>query len=322
MLYGKTALHVACCARNTTVVGYLLSWASDLVHIEDNNGRTPLFDACRSGSLETVEALLQAGAKVNISDNTGLTALHSCTELAVEQRFWTREDYIQVVKNFEYPIFSHYSSSLPYVEKLHLRHDEFHCHHSSWLCTEGQSKVVNLDLCVRDVVRELLAAGADISAEGGDPSMVPIEYAREFDCQWMVAVLDNPKPDTATIPKQPSLLDEGVLKDDVLRNPWKYMSLYRLEDIAWLRDNDANFFGSVAVDEQKYLCHIYSFTEAAVLRGLTGVVLQLGNAVRYNESQFTQTIPVDKWTLEIISQNRSREIPYSNGGHWDPDRIK
>lgn len=162
-------------------------------------------------------------------------------------------------------------------------------------------------------------AGADISALEGDTAIVPIEYARKLDCQGMVAVLE--KSETETVIEQPSLLGKEVLKDDVLRSPWKYISLYRLEDIAWLKENSANLFGPVTINK-KHFSRVDSFSEAAVVRDLTEVVLQLGSAVRYNDSRFTQTIPVDKWTLEIISQNQSHEIPKSNGSHWDPDRIK
>ena len=51
---------------------------SDLAHLQDKNGWTPLHEAARAGSIETVDLLLQYGADLNLRTAGGLggTALY------------------------------------------------------------------------------------------------------------------------------------------------------------------------------------------------------------------------------------------------------
>ncbi|TQN67885.1 Serine/threonine-protein phosphatase 6 regulatory ankyrin repeat subunit B, partial [Colletotrichum shisoi] len=62
--------------------------APDLVHQVDGDGRTPLFDACISGLVEPVGALLRAGARLDAVDVQGRTPLDACAEFLQEREHW------------------------------------------------------------------------------------------------------------------------------------------------------------------------------------------------------------------------------------------
>ena len=75
---GQTALHGRCISLNVdysnNILKTLLSHSAD-VHLRDAYGRTPLHYACRNAWSDTVNILLEAGAKVNIVDSVGWTEL-------------------------------------------------------------------------------------------------------------------------------------------------------------------------------------------------------------------------------------------------------
>ena len=91
---GKNLLHLTAKTRNPNAVGLLLDHfqtigRSDLINAQDDRGRTPLHEACRSGQPESVDLLLRAGAKVNAEDKCKLTPLHACAEFEKESLFWS-----------------------------------------------------------------------------------------------------------------------------------------------------------------------------------------------------------------------------------------
>ncbi|KAK6069961.1 hypothetical protein SCUP234_10376 [Seiridium cupressi] len=89
---GLTPLHLAARARQSNVIGMLLSAVagrSDKVDARDQNGRTPLHYACRSGRSETVSLLLAAGADPTAQDANDRTPLDACTEFEEEQALWS-----------------------------------------------------------------------------------------------------------------------------------------------------------------------------------------------------------------------------------------
>ncbi|KAF7555900.1 hypothetical protein G7Z17_g1774 [Cylindrodendrum hubeiense] len=78
--HGRNILHIACRARNPSTVSYLCSQAPWAISQADNNGRTPLFEACLVGCPETVVLLVQHGAAIDVVDIEGLTPFHICVE--------------------------------------------------------------------------------------------------------------------------------------------------------------------------------------------------------------------------------------------------
>ncbi|KAL4965773.1 ankyrin repeat-containing domain protein [Aspergillus stella-maris] len=95
---GRNLLHIASTARQSNAVGLLIDhYASighmDLVNRQCKNGRTPLHEGCRSGRIETISLLLDAGADVNAAkirdvDGKGLRPLDACLEFGEELALW------------------------------------------------------------------------------------------------------------------------------------------------------------------------------------------------------------------------------------------
>ncbi|KAL4748202.1 hypothetical protein BDW72DRAFT_180912 [Aspergillus terricola var. indicus] len=86
-------LHIASRARQSNIVGLLLEHYQStgqisLVNARCKIGRTPLHDACRSGRLETVTLLLQAGADINAEDAKQKRVLDACVEFTEEGKLW------------------------------------------------------------------------------------------------------------------------------------------------------------------------------------------------------------------------------------------
>ena len=71
---GWTALHYAASGGHVSVIEYLLD-NSAYIDAESPNGTTPLMMAAMYGSPESVKALIQAGADLNVKNSLGLTAL-------------------------------------------------------------------------------------------------------------------------------------------------------------------------------------------------------------------------------------------------------
>ncbi|KAJ5301629.1 hypothetical protein N7508_006492 [Penicillium antarcticum] len=86
-LTNQNVLHFAASAREGNNVGLLIAESrakktlDSLLNQRDGNGSSPLHKACQSGSLESVLFLVEAGAEVDIQDNTGVTPLDLCRNI-------------------------------------------------------------------------------------------------------------------------------------------------------------------------------------------------------------------------------------------------
>lgn len=82
-----TPLHLAARARQCNSIGLLLEYigekAKEAVNAQDQKGRTPLYYACRSGKVESVQLLVDAGAST-IDANL----FQACAEFEEEQTLW------------------------------------------------------------------------------------------------------------------------------------------------------------------------------------------------------------------------------------------
>ncbi|KAJ0417945.1 ankyrin repeat-containing domain protein [Aspergillus carlsbadensis] len=90
---GRNLLHIALTARQSNVVGLLLEHYPSAIQESMANapckrGRTPLHEAARSGRLETVTLLLDAGANASATDTDGKDILYACSEFKAEKELW------------------------------------------------------------------------------------------------------------------------------------------------------------------------------------------------------------------------------------------
>ncbi|KAF3805193.1 hypothetical protein GCG54_00010470 [Colletotrichum gloeosporioides] len=84
---GLTALHLATLNRKTNIVGILIEaldsvCLSSMVNMRNTRGRTPLYYACASGTIETVRLLLEAGAEIETTTFEG-SAWDGCAHIEV-----------------------------------------------------------------------------------------------------------------------------------------------------------------------------------------------------------------------------------------------
>jgi ankyrin repeat protein len=86
---GLTSLHLATRARQSNIVGMLVSSEiakSYIVNVKDEKGNTPLYYACRSGRPETVQLLFDAGADASNKD-----LWLACAEFEDEEKLWAQD---------------------------------------------------------------------------------------------------------------------------------------------------------------------------------------------------------------------------------------
>ena len=75
----ETALHFAVRNCHEALVEALLSWNAN-VNSQTHQGKTPLFEACQTGSLPCVLKLLKAGASVTLPNMYGSMPIHRAAE--------------------------------------------------------------------------------------------------------------------------------------------------------------------------------------------------------------------------------------------------
>ncbi|SPJ71033.1 uncharacterized protein FTOL_00761 [Fusarium torulosum] len=95
---GLNVFHLASRCRQSNTIGLLLDWfkttktAEDLqtaVNAKDKRGRTPLYYACASGRHQSVQLLIESGARVDLETYDG-SALNGCADFEKELKNWDR----------------------------------------------------------------------------------------------------------------------------------------------------------------------------------------------------------------------------------------
>lgn len=113
---GRTALHIASMEGHIEVASTLISKASALLQLTDNDGRAPLHLASANGHRELLTILIGQGADIDAQDNMGNTALHIASEAG----------YIAVVKVLvEYgasPLIENKAEDVPICLAVRERH--------------------------------------------------------------------------------------------------------------------------------------------------------------------------------------------------------
>ncbi|KAK7473302.1 hypothetical protein BaRGS_00035434 [Batillaria attramentaria] len=92
----STALHIAATNDNVECVRLLIFNGEADINVRDNSQMTALHLACHRAKLQTVEALLELGADVNVADEDGDTPLHLCIGGKIEGYGKTEKAEVEV----------------------------------------------------------------------------------------------------------------------------------------------------------------------------------------------------------------------------------
>ncbi|WQF78855.1 Putative NACHT nucleoside triphosphatase, P-loop containing nucleoside triphosphate hydrolase [Colletotrichum destructivum] len=319
----RNALHLACRARNSAAVGYLIDQAPDLVHQVDGDGRTPLFDACISGLVESVGALLRAGARLDAVDVHGRTPLDACAEFLQEREHWVAS--LSRWLQGKFSACDVYRPSMPpgalpvlkencFGQRETMFRDMFRETRSDLLQNEG--------MAIRSVVRALLDAGVEstrTSRPGDNDNAVSDRSGNSIDSHFSALLqghysnqhLGDSYFDSTGRARLSKEVEALTTTDDILRDPRRHISNLSPDDVRQLVEKDANLVGCLVVDEKKtsashrYL-HGVSFVEYAAANGMTEMVMALGDTVHYGtEGAGT---PLDRWTSEALLPDANKEI--------------
>ncbi len=76
----QTVLHAAALANHAELIPVLLKIAPDLLNQKNNDGKTPLYSACKCGSLEAASRLIELGADIHAVNDKGETILHAAAQ--------------------------------------------------------------------------------------------------------------------------------------------------------------------------------------------------------------------------------------------------
>ncbi|KAL4989608.1 ankyrin repeat-containing domain protein [Aspergillus falconensis] len=166
----QNPLHIAALSKQSNTLGLLVESLPDSqrqlsIDQRDEEGRTPLFYACRLGHLQSVSILLQAGADVHIADKNGETPLHACAQFRAQRK---------------YP-----DPHRPPV------------HDGDWRKVQDEDEALG----VHGIIRALRSHGADILARDKH-KRTPLDVAVHYENEEMVAaLLDDTKEALQSLPE-------------------------------------------------------------------------------------------------------------------------
>lgn len=280
---GRSALHLACRARQSNVVGFLLHrTCNSLINGADSYGRTPLHDACTSGRPESVYYLLRSGAEIEAKDSNGRTPLHACAEFATEQHIWfLLGDHNKAAGQFNVDRYR------PNAERTSVR----------W-CTLTRDYIPLSNghdtARIGVIVDLLLGAGANVTATDSD-RVTPLELALAYSCKEMISRLQftlaavmkqlamrTGRKDLTfsalvslekSNPLRTLIIPETFLQE-VCQHPAQYIHLLQPEDIDWIASQNGVVTGANNGYTHASLLHL------AAENGFTEILCQLGSAAK------------------------------------------
>lgn len=203
---GITSLHFAARTRHPNIVGLLLQYldAGNLTVIDcmDMKGRTPLHYACRSGLIETVKLLLDAGA-----DASDKNLLFACAEFQDEQMLWTQDVHPAYVKA------NQQARGITIDDKTRMCSSSIHKRSNE---LDAPDDVARLD----EIIETLIAHGCDtsplflkVSHAWGSSAL---EKAADLDFQYTLSCLmrarDKVPRDVNGFSTNTTLLEENAVK--------------------------------------------------------------------------------------------------------------
>jgi ankyrin repeat protein len=158
---GHNSLHFAAKAKRSNIVGLICKLYKDNawpIDQRDERGRTPLHYAAHSGISESVYYLLQSGANPNSKDRNGSTPLHMAAEhqIDVVRLRKQRDEKPQASWNDTPPGMAKLAPYMSAKRKGRRKPQEKENQNLSLGISQEEEA-----LMIRDVVRQLLSAGAD-----------------------------------------------------------------------------------------------------------------------------------------------------------------
>ncbi|KAJ5328085.1 hypothetical protein N7452_008475 [Penicillium brevicompactum] len=175
---GRTPLHFAAIGGQSNVVGLLLETHEPnlmFINHQCSNRRSALHEASRSGSPECVSLLLNGSADLSLTDERGRTALHAAAGFKE----------IPEAQKME-PVYHSQPASLADSRSTFQRRkrkNDFISLVSREICSSGDDA-----RCIGEVVRLLLAAGADPNWPDKN-GLRPLDVAISLGCASVVEIL-------------------------------------------------------------------------------------------------------------------------------------
>ena len=310
----RSALHLACRARQSGVVALLLQKnGRSMVPIVDKHGQTPLHIACTAGRPEAVHYLLKNGASTSATDKLGRTPLHACSEYHIERNLWF------VLKHGQEQSGQHLTDK---YRPTPGRYQGTSRSTFSWaLFAQSDDHDTTR---IGKIVKSLIAAGADPAVkDNGD--CTPLDRALRTESHEMVAALvdcvDLSELDPEIKEKWSSQFEavvnlgrskfdsRNLSPDNLCKYPKDYIRLLNPDAVAWLIDQDADITGLRGDFDRESLLRV------AVEEGLVEVVERMGGLCRAFDD------PAD---VRQVLEGRKNSLPYkrwptlhTNMRHWN-----
>ncbi|KAL8860194.1 MAG: hypothetical protein Q9178_003458 [Gyalolechia marmorata] len=227
---GRSVLHYAARANNSNVLGLVLQVLghmekTNLLHHKDHNGRTALHDAVRSGSLESVQILLDSSADPNVNDNKGRRPLHIASEIKEEQmlRYLRHSTTSEPVarknswgRSSTKPVYKSQPAHLASRDPLRHVQSRLRDHNQDTLANKGCGMASR----TRDIVRALLGAGANPRAEDVDGSDA-LQLALNSDSKEVFVLLSSGTPILDSYPALVEKTDRANPPEKMKVQRWK-----------------------------------------------------------------------------------------------------
>lgn len=187
----QSALHVAARGRQSNVVGLLVQryqkdGRREFINVRNQQKRTALHDACRSGRPEAVEILLKAGADVGVYDKASRAPLHACAEIMEERAFWRKDTGVAGTRRLD-------AANVMINDRLRPLPASWNKHSTDEYSLGEEDRLLR----TREIVRLLVAHGAKNDVALERCADTPLQFAISRGCELMVQEfldIDSRKP--------------------------------------------------------------------------------------------------------------------------------